>query len=369
MSFSEKIDNFNLHDKSLASIMWVMQKYERIVSQKYGLTIVELVQDNDQATLPWRGTSQFEIWCNKMGIQHITPPANTHELSSSQERAGKEIITKSIKMRTGANFPEYLWPKCMDASAFLHARCPSALHGFRSPNEVLDQWFRQYFRWYEPAQIRHRTADLCPDWSGIYAYGCCAYPLIQDKAAGHRRRNFKVQSRAHIGYLVGYIGTNIYKMWVPSLDQVIVTRNLMFNKSTFYEGDPKEEMPVEQATQIADALHDGELINAAEEVDIPLPGQVLSDQNPELTTNDQTLGGGPNDEVKQEAGLPDVQTEVPEDATRDDCRPAMIRESAFLSSKILVLLPQMLLLSQSLWWRAIVVIAGKPTAMQERTYL
>ena len=270
--FSGKIDNFNLHDKSLALIMLVMQKYERVVSQKYGLTIVELVQDNDQATLPWRGTSQFEIWCDEMGIRNITPPADTHEPSGSQERAGKEIITKSIKMRTGANFPEYLWPECMDASAFLHARCPSALHGFRSPNEVLDQWFRQYFRWYEPAQIRHRTADLRPDWSGIYAYGCRAYPLIQDKVAGRRRRDFKVQSRAHIGYLVGYIGTNIYRIWVPSLDQVIVTRNVKFDESTFYEGDPEEEMPVEQATQIADALHDGELINAAEELDIPLPG-------------------------------------------------------------------------------------------------
>jgi hypothetical protein len=117
--FSGKIDNFNLHDKSLASIMGVMQKYERVVSQKYSLTIVELVQDNDQATLPWRGTSQFEIWCDEMGIRNITPPADTHEPSGSQERAGKEII---------------------------HARCPSALHGFRSPNEVLDQWFRQYFR-------------------------------------------------------------------------------------------------------------------------------------------------------------------------------------------------------------------------------
>jgi hypothetical protein len=45
--FSGKINNFNLHDKSLASIMWVMQKYKRVVSQKYSLTIVELVQDND----------------------------------------------------------------------------------------------------------------------------------------------------------------------------------------------------------------------------------------------------------------------------------------------------------------------------------
>jgi hypothetical protein len=52
---------------------------------------------------------------------------------------------------------------------------------------------------------------------------------------------------------------------------VIVTRNVKFNKSTFYKGDLEEEMLVEQATQIAEALHDSELINAAEEMDIPLP--------------------------------------------------------------------------------------------------
>jgi hypothetical protein len=99
---------------------------------------------------------------------------------------------------------------------------------------------------------------------------------------------------------------------------VIVTRNVKFNKSTFYKGDLEEEMLVKQATQIAEALHDGELINAAEEMDIPLPGQVLADQNLELTTDDQTLGGALNDEVEQQVGLPDVQTEVLGDATRDD---------------------------------------------------
>ena len=50
-----------------------------------------------------------------------------------------------------------------------------------------------------------------------------------------------------------------------------MTRNVKFDESTFYEGNPKEEMPVEQATQIADALHNSKLINAAEELDIPLP--------------------------------------------------------------------------------------------------
>jgi hypothetical protein len=50
-----------------------------------------------------------------------------------------------------------------------------------------------------------------------------------------------------------------------------VTRNVKFNKSTFYKGDPKEEMPVKQVIQIANALHNSKLINTAEELDIPLP--------------------------------------------------------------------------------------------------
>jgi hypothetical protein len=50
-----------------------------------------------------------------------------------------------------------------------------------------------------------------------------------------------------------------------------VTRNVKFNKISFYKGNPKEDMPVKQATQIVNALHNRELINTAEELDIPLP--------------------------------------------------------------------------------------------------
>jgi hypothetical protein len=50
-----------------------------------------------------------------------------------------------------------------------------------------------------------------------------------------------------------------------------VTRNVKFDKSTFYKGDPKEEMPIKQVTQITNTLHNSKLINAAEELDIPLP--------------------------------------------------------------------------------------------------
>ena len=52
---------------------------------------------------------------------------------------------------------------------------------------------------------------------------------------------------------------------------MIITRNVKFNKSTFYKGNPKEEITVKQATQITNALYNSKLLNAAEELDIPLP--------------------------------------------------------------------------------------------------
>ena len=41
--FLGKINNYNLHNKSLASIIRVIKKYKRVVYLKYSLTIVKLV--------------------------------------------------------------------------------------------------------------------------------------------------------------------------------------------------------------------------------------------------------------------------------------------------------------------------------------
>ena len=39
--------------------------------------------------------------------------------------------------------------------------------------------------------------------------------------------------------MVRYITSNIYKIWVPVLDKVIITRNIIFNKNILYKKDHK----------------------------------------------------------------------------------------------------------------------------------
>ncbi|KID78688.1 Reverse transcriptase, RNA-dependent DNA polymerase [Metarhizium guizhouense ARSEF 977] len=76
----------------------------------------------------------------------------------------------------------------------------------------------------------------------------------------------KLEPRAHIGYLVGYQSSNIYKIWVPHKNRVILTRDVIFNESTFFEdriAQPElrqtisqllEEIEIPEEQQVMDSM-------------------------------------------------------------------------------------------------------------------
>jgi hypothetical protein len=71
-----------------------------------------------------------------------------------------------------------------------------------------------------------------PTFAHMHIYGCRAYPLKYNIS-----KLQKLEPRAHIGYLVGYDSRNIHRIWVPSKDQVIRTRDVSFAENTFYKLD------------------------------------------------------------------------------------------------------------------------------------
>lgn len=76
--------------------------------------------------------------------------------------------------------------------------------------------------------------------------------MIKEREAGKSRRAFKIIPRGYIGYLVGYYATNIYHIWVPQLNRVIITRNIMFNKEILYA--PKQEKEEGQPLKILQTI-------------------------------------------------------------------------------------------------------------------
>ena len=135
---------------------------------------------------------------------------------------------------------------------------PSYAYGIRSPNQILDEWFKGYFKWYSPEITKTLTTDLRPDFGSLYVYGCRAYPLKTEKAAGKEKRASKVSPRAHIGHLVGYDASNLCRIWIPQLKRVVSTRNVRFNKKLLYNKPKKKEkaLPVGISKELTELMHE-----------------------------------------------------------------------------------------------------------------
>ena len=241
--FSGRIWVFTMAHKS--DSFDIIVDFEARAKRQYGLHICNIRLDNERSliNLPNQCPSDFQNWATIQGIDLEVPPPYTKEPNGGAERSGGIIGSKARTMITSANLPQDLWPEAWGAAAYLHNRSPRQGHGWRSPLEVFEKWFYNHFRWWQPlnnVNIAYKTRDLKPSWSGIHAYGSRAYPLETAVRAGQLRRHFKINPRAHIGYLVGYRASNLYRIWVPALQEVITARDVRFDETAFF--DPKEEV-------------------------------------------------------------------------------------------------------------------------------
>jgi hypothetical protein len=83
------------------------------------------------------------------------------------------------------------------------------------------------------------TGPRKPILRHLRAYGCKAFTLIKSEGdPDYRGKLQKLAPKAHIGYLVGYESTSIYRIWIPYKKKVISTRDVLFNEDEFFDGKP-----------------------------------------------------------------------------------------------------------------------------------
>ena len=102
---------------------------------------------------------------------------------------------------------------------------------------VLNRTPNKQLKWKAPLETLQEVAKMPnprPSIAHLRVYGARAYPLIHKIP-----KSEKLRPRAHIGYLVGYDSTNIFRIWIPSRQKVIRTRDVTFNEMLFYHpGSP-----------------------------------------------------------------------------------------------------------------------------------
>ena len=111
----------------------------------------------------------------------------------------------------------------------------------------------------------------------------------------------RLDPRAHIGYLVGYHASNIWKIWIPSLDKIILSRDVEFDETKHYS-ESYEAMPtqdkVQRIIQVIEIPDPTSTTRRVRDHDIPEIYPDITEENPTLQSQDQ------NENQHQEAQDP-----------------------------------------------------------------
>jgi hypothetical protein len=134
---------------------------------------------------------------------------DTQAQNGNAERAGRTILTKARALRIEAKLPSNLWPEAVKTAGYLANRTPTQRLNWRTPFEAI-------------------TKEK-PKMSRMHPFGCKAYALLK----GIPKKK-KLDPRAHIGYFMGYDSTNIYRIWIPTKQKVIRSRDVTFDHRSYY---------------------------------------------------------------------------------------------------------------------------------------
>lgn len=172
-----------------------------------------------------------------------------HEQNGDIERAGRTLMEKARCMRLHAGLPEKLWPEVFQCAAYLSNCTPTRSLSWQSPLTCVQQCLIR-----DQKQVRLPESSF--KLSHVVAYGCRAYVNREygrswDKFA----KSAKLESRALIGYLVGYDSTNVFRIWVPSKNTIVRTRDVQFNENFFFtSASQKDELTVSELDDVIERV-------------------------------------------------------------------------------------------------------------------
>lgn len=161
-------------------------------------------------------SDKFDTILRIRGIIREPSASNTQAQNGPAERSGRVIVTTSRCLLQASNLPLNLWPEAIPTAVALINETPT--ERLKDPTD-LDDAGRP--RWRTPWEMVFNTK---PDGRHRKPYGCRAYSLIHGIP-----KLQKMKPRALIGYLVGYDGSNIYRIWIPTKQIVIRTRDVTFD--------------------------------------------------------------------------------------------------------------------------------------------
>jgi transposase InsO family protein len=234
---------------------------------------------------------QMEKLCQELGILHEETAPYTPEQNGVAERANRTVCERIRAILADTRFPKELWAELACTVTHLKNRSPtSALNG-RTPYEAL--------------------YGKRPDVSHLVAIGTKAFVHMPKK------KTKKLDSRNFAGFMVGYGGSNQYRIWIPGTNKIRVSRDVCF----VGEGDMAEAVGAHNGVGPhgdADAHRD---VSAQKEVVIydmievlPAPRDEPASESEEGSEDEESESESGKESGEDDSDINDDET-FPRDAT------------------------------------------------------
>jgi len=216
-------------------ILSTIQQFSAYTTRKWNLPIRTIQSDGESGI-----GNTTKLWLANQGITLNPSPPYTQDQNGAAERSGGVIITAARAIHIDSQLPGYMWPEVTTAAGYLLNRTPRQKYQWRTPWEVLQDYYNTR------NQIDH---DPRPKIGHIRIFGCRAYPLIQNQP-----KLAKLEARTSIGYLVGWDSTNVFRVWIPSLQKVIRTRDVTFDETLKFDPNQVEQPLPQPAIEVINLI-------------------------------------------------------------------------------------------------------------------
>ena len=163
-------------------------------------------------------------------IVELTTPYNPEQDGRSERSIGI-ISTRTRTVIIDKKIPQFLWPEIMRAQVYIINRVATSVLKDETPYQALN---------------RLTLGDnKKPNLAHLRVLGCKTYVQIPVEK---RILSHKLDARAEIGILVGYEGSHIFRIYMPSHHKVVRSSNVTFDEDglvTSPEDEPHDEIQPE----------------------------------------------------------------------------------------------------------------------------
>jgi len=197
---------YPLRKKSSSDVLERFKEYKSEVEKQQGKAIKRLRTD---------GGGEYEKWMGGhlkgSGIIHETTAPYSPDQNGVAERANRTIMERVKAIIAEAKLDKRLWMEIADTVVYLKNRSPTTAVTTT------------------PYELWH---GIKPNVSHLRIIGSTAYIHIP------KEKRIKLDTHSHKGILVGYGGTNQFKVWDLTRNDVVVSRDIVF-----IEGKPVNQTP------------------------------------------------------------------------------------------------------------------------------